>query len=73
LQSFIGECVELAATRVGLKLAVPHLGVEVVEPSTEGSQFVRGERLDLLLDGLDLAQAVRLAPFGRVGELAASR
>jgi len=67
LEGFGGEPVELPRADVRLQLTVPDRGVEVVEPPAERCKFLRGERLDLLLEGLNLAHAARVAPFGRVG------
>ena len=67
LEGFGGERVELPTADVRLQLAIPDLGVEVVEPPSERCKFLGGQRLDLLLEGLNLAHAARVAPFGRVG------
>jgi hypothetical protein len=67
LQGFIGERVQLAGTYVAFQLAVPHKGVELMEPLPEYSQLLGGQRLDLFLDGLDLVPGCNLSPWARAG------
>ena len=51
----LSKSIEPSQPDILLHLAIPHGPVELEEPRSKLRKFPRGERLNLLLDSLDLA------------------
>jgi hypothetical protein len=58
-EGLLGKVVELSGLNITLDLAVPRRPVLFQEPVTKLRKLIQGERLDLLLDPLDLAHGAR--------------